>query len=165
MNQTHNLFAMAVIRIAVLIAGIAVAVAAAAAAAVNYHHHHDDDDDYGASAAAVQCFAGETIVATCAAGNASAVEANIVNTAMRNSKQFVQLAFRAGEEATLNLARKCQGQGSLDGAIVACYGQQALGALGLNGAKFFALMRHCGIVTFRQLLCLFRACGDFAASL
>jgi hypothetical protein len=118
---------------------------------------HFDDDDYSPPVCPFS-----SVPATCPGGWA-AVMNNIVDVAGRNSPRFVQLAFRTGEEAVVNMAKHCEK--NLDSAVKSCYSAKTLASIGIEDPGLHNLMQRCGMRTLRELMCFLRACGTFASEL
>jgi hypothetical protein len=127
----------------------------------SHHHHHEDDDDYGDGDGLCP---GGTFLGDVCPNNARLVMNQLIAATTRTSPRLVALIFAGGEDAVVKLATVCNSTHGLDGAVDECYSPAALATIGL-GSQLQDLLRHCGLVTFRHLLCFFRACGETARHL
>jgi hypothetical protein len=123
-------------------------------------HRHFDDDDYVRDRDGDLKCAFSGVAATCP-GGWSSVMSTVRDAANRNSPRFVELVFRAGEEAVINMAKQCRG--GLDAVVQTCYSAEALATIGIRDPGLGSMMQRCGIRTLRELMCFLRACGTFAA--
>jgi hypothetical protein len=155
--------------VTLVVVSILATAAAATAAAPNgghgqahnrrHHHRREDDDDYSDGLCPGGTFLGDVCP-----DNARLVMNQLIAATARTSPRLVALIFAGGEDAVVKLATVCNSTHGLDGAVDECYSPAALATIGL-GSQLQDLLRHCGLVTFRHLLCFFRACGETARHL